>query len=333
MDVPLTTEADARRAIPLIDARNGGTLGIIEAAPDRAAQLVAAGRRRYGPLVLRFGDRLSRRWLLRNGNSYVAEIERVAKRLDAVGPILLNMSYEWSCTTGVGADPTGTGSRLLRTLDWPLDGLGGALVVARRAGAAGDYYDVTWPGFVGICTAMAPGRFSAALNQPPMRRLTSSWYLDWMLNRARVWRSQGLPPPHLLRRVFDTCRTCGEAKEMLATTPLCIPAFFTLSGATADEGCVIERTEDAAAVHQGPTSVANHWRALKETGWDRGDDSTSRCALMERRHNTAPDDFSWVTPPILNPTTRVAVMANAQRGALRVQGFEADGPATAVFEV
>lgn len=333
VDALLGAEACALPTIPLIDAREGGSIAIIDAVPALAAALVAAGRRRYGRLGLGLGDGLSRRWLGRNDNPYAAEIEMVAARVGAAGSVLLNMSYEWGCTTGVGADPAGVGSRLLRTLDWPLAGLGNAVVVARRRGEAGEYYDVTWPGFVGVATAMAPGRFSAALNQPPMRRYTASCAIDWVINRARVWRSAGMPPPHLLRRVFDTCATYAEAREMLATTALCIPAFFTLSGAEASEGCVLERSEDGVVVHEGPTSVANHWMALKETGWDRGTDSVRRRALMEARRDRAPDDLSWVVEPILNATTRLALMANAGRGTLRVRGFEADGPVTAVFEL
>ena len=136
---------------------------------------------------------------------------------------MLNMSYEWSCSAGVGADPTGVGNRLLRTLDWPLPGLGRALVVARQQGAAGCYYNVTWPGYVGVLTAMAPGRFSAAINQPPLRRFTGSLPLDWVLGRFSIYRHGGLPPSHLLRRVFDECRGYEDAKRMLVETPVCLP--------------------------------------------------------------------------------------------------------------
>ena len=59
--------------------------------------------------------------------------------------------------------------------------------------------------------------------------------------------------------------------------------------------------------------------------------------MMEEVRDLAPGDFSWVRPPILNQTTRLAVIANAARGMLSVQGFEASGgkvgPATAVFQL
>ena len=76
-----------------------------------------------------------------------------------------------------------------------------------------------------------------------MPRFTPSCRLDWAIMRARVFARTGLPPAHLLRRVFDTCTSYAEARATLTETPLCLPGIFVLSGAGADEGCVIERRE------------------------------------------------------------------------------------------
>jgi hypothetical protein len=84
--------------------------------------------------------------------------------------------------------------RLLRVLDWRQPGLGRALIVVRQRGAAGDFANLTWPGFVGVVTAMAPGRFAVALNQPPMMSWGLTAPLDWLVGRIRVWRSRALPP-------------------------------------------------------------------------------------------------------------------------------------------
>ncbi|MDP6572659.1 MAG: hypothetical protein QGI63_02455 [Rhodospirillales bacterium] len=336
MDASSDPARSGAPTIPLADALGAGSLAIVEAEPGRARDIMEAGRRHYGVLALRLGDRVSRRWLEKTANPYRQEIEALAAHMGEPGCVLLNLSYEWTCTSGVGPAPGngGTGgSRLLRTLDWPLDGLGRNLVVAKRAGDAGAYFDVTWPGFVGVATAMAPGRFSAAINQPPMRRLTPSCGLDWVLNRWRAWRARALPPSHLLRRVFDECRTYAEAKAMLSAAPICIPAFFTLSGMAPGEGCVVERQEDGAAVHEAPVSMANHWLSFDDKGWARGLDSASRLQAMDGLRERVGDDFSWVVPPILNETTRVAVVANAAAGRLLVQGWEADGPATQVFSL
>src|SRR5436305_8649679 len=58
--------------------------------------------------------------------------------------------------------------------DWSSDVCSSDLVeVALMSGAAGEFYNVTWPGFVGALTAMAPGRFAASVNQAPLKRRTS----------------------------------------------------------------------------------------------------------------------------------------------------------------
>ena len=200
MDKVVNENLAAVRDIPLIEAGGGGVLPALDAAPERLAELIASARRRYGPTMLRLADLASRRWLERTANPYLGEIAGVASRIGEPGVYMLNLSYEWSCTSGVGPDPAGPGNRLLRTLDWPLDGLGRTAVVSRHQASAGPYFNVTWPGFAGITTAMAPGRFAAAINQPPMRWTSPLMALDWMTNRLGVWRQGGLPPVHLDRK-------------------------------------------------------------------------------------------------------------------------------------
>jgi hypothetical protein len=118
-------------------------------------------------------------------------------------------------------------------------------------------------------------------------------------------------------------------------TPLCLPTFFCLSGTQPDEGCVIERLETEAVVHEAPAAVSNHWRGFCLAGHDRGNDSPARCDRMLDHLETARaedgDDFDWLVPPLLNRHTRLGVVANAARGWLAVQGWERTGPATEVF--
>jgi hypothetical protein len=319
--------------IPLIDLGREPPIALLDHAAAHLDRLMAGCERHYGRLVLRVGDAVTRRWLERADNPYRHDIARIARRVGRPGATMLNLSYEWSCTTGVAPDPGQAGSRLLRTLDWPTPALGASIVVARQEGAAGPYCNVTWPGFAGVLTAMAPGRFSAAINQPPLKKVTPSLYLDWLISRPGVWRRQSLPPAHLLRRVFDECRSYGEALAMLRDTPICVPVFFTLSGLAADEGAVIERREEDAAVLPAPASISNHWRRLPQAGHARGEDSEARLAMMEGVCGAAGNDFAWLRPPILNPATRIAVIANAACGSLIVQGWEEDGAATAVLRL
>jgi hypothetical protein len=320
-------------AIPYFEV--DGPLDLLTRVPAATvADLVAAGRDHYGALPMRVGEWLSQRWLARSTSPYRHEVQEVTARLSMSGGALLNLSYEWSCSSAAAADPEGGGNRLLRTLDWPLPGLGRHVVVARHDGPAGPWYNVTWPGFVGVLTAMAPGRFSVAINQPPMRRFTPAFAVDWLCNRIKVWQSHAMPPSHLLRLVCETAHDYRQAKTLLQTQPICIPAFFILSGLHAHEGCIVERLETAAAVHEDqPACMTNHWRGFTIPSRLRGEDTHARLAQLVAVANGNSRGFAWVQPPILNPATRLATVANALRRTLSVQGFEAGGAATRPFSL
>lgn len=322
---------NSEAVIPFFDLGQAGPLALMDEAAQELDAILMAGRRHHGTLALRIGDAISESWLRKSSNPYLEEIRTIAARIDGPGAFLLNLSYEWSCTTGVGPDPSGHGMRMLRTLDWPMEGLGCHVVVSRRETAVGEVYEVTWPGFTGMLTAMAPGRFAAAINQPPIRKRTPWCWTDWALSRLTLWSTSALPPPHLLRQVFEQCTTFEEAKKQLSETPLAIPAFFSLAGTAPGEACVIERTEDRFAVHESPASIANHWCALAERGRDRGVDSRGRLAAMDRCRDEAVDGFGWVVPPILNTQTRLAIVANAAASRLMVRGYEDALAVTAPF--
>ncbi|MEO5373119.1 MAG: hypothetical protein H7840_02440 [Alphaproteobacteria bacterium] len=318
--------------LPEIDVGTAGHHVIMHSASDLARVLLATGRRRYGRLGLRLGDALSRRWLERTRNPYLPDIAAMAGGLGEDGIFLLNLSHEWACTAGVAPDPGGTGSRLLRVLDWSQEGLGACLVVARHASPAGPFLSATWPGFAGVATAMAPGRFSAAFNQTPVPARGLGPVGDWVHQRVTMWRSSGLPPAHLLRRVFETCTTYDAALEELRDGPLCVPVLFTLSGIEPGEGCVIERTADRAFVHPAPVAAANHWLTRGCDGRPRGQNSHVRAEVMEWLCvEMAGESLSWLRPPILNPTTRVVAEANAALNRLVVQGWEKSGPVTVLW--
>ena len=324
--------------IPVHDLGPAGAPALLAVEPERALALLAAGRGRVPASVARLGDRISGRWLARSGTPYMAEVEAMAAALGRPGVLFLNASYEWACTTGVGPSPSGPGNRLLRALDWPLPGLGLHLVAARHQGPAGSWINFTWPGFAGAIQGLAQGRFAAAINQAPMRRQVPVRALDWALGRSRVWRRPALPPAHLLRLAFETCPGYAGARKLLSEAPIALPAIFTLCGPNPGETCVIERTETAARVREGQTAAANHWSgpdgvaAAAQGDRPRGADSHGRETQMrgylERAQETGAEGFAWLKPPILNPTTRLAMVAEPAGGALTLRGYEATGPVT-----
>jgi hypothetical protein len=330
-------KGDRRRAvhiIPVIDIGSNSLALLAERERARALALVDATRRQFTPVALRLLDGPSRRWLARTGNPYRQEIDRIAGIVGRPGVHALNLSFEWACSCATAPDPAG-GQQLWRTLDWPLHGIGTHLVVARQMSAAGPWLNVTWPGFCGALTILAPGRFAAAINLPPLRRRSGLLPLDWLLMRRDVGRSRGLPCSHLLRQAAEQAPDYAAARRMLTETELCTPAIFTLCGLQPGEGCVIERMETSAICHDGRAAVSNHWLTPALGPGDRGIESGQRLSDMRALAAASPagPPFHWVRPPVLNRFTRLAVEANPATGRLAVRGYERDGPATEILEL
>lgn len=326
--MPPASSKNMLPVIPIIIQDHLSALDMVKKQLSKFENIHAIAKKNYGIRALQIGDAFSRHWLARNQNPFLAEIDAVQKIAPHHGAYMLNLSYEWSCTSGAGPDPERPGNRMLRTLDWPMIGLGKNLVVIKRTGAAGPYWDITWPGFVGVITSMAPERFSGAINQPPMRKWSSFPRLDWILNKQKLWRQQTLPPSHLLRKTFDECQNFNEAKEMLTQTPISTPAFFTLSGVNPNECCIIERSENSGYVYNGSNVCTNHWLSSESQFWSRSLESYERRTAMKDSLHNKGFDFSWLNSPILNETTRLSMVANAAQSMMLVQGWEPEGAAT-----
>jgi hypothetical protein len=331
----------ALTTIRIVDLRKGGPVHHALEAPEHARALrddCAAWLPRAAIASLPVIDALTRRWLRRSCSPYVAEVEQIATGLGYPGIWFFNGCYQWGCTTL--AHEEGGKPWLMRTLDWPFPGLGRHVEVAHMRGPAGDFDAVTWPGYVGALTASAPGRFAAAINQAPMWRRTRHPWLrtyDLALNAARTWRIRFIPPDHLLREVFETCKNFAEARLRLETTPVARPVIYTLIGCKPSERCVIERTEKTCNSREQDTAAANDWlcpkppweaRVSSEVMFTRSyeeaaDNSrTRRDQLAAWPGEFADGTFDWVTPPVLNAFTRLAVEMCPATGVLRAIGYE-----------
>lgn len=318
--------------IPLFIQNKAAGVAVAEAHPEKTQSLIKAGRKKLSPPLLSLFDRLSKKWSKRTNNPHHEEISAIAKVFPK-GIWFMNFCYEWGCTTAVLNSPDKP-ARLLRTLDWPFDGVGENVIVTKiKPENLSDYYSVTWPGFVGVLTAMAPDRFSAAINQAPIIKKTGLKPLDWFFARQKMWRQTALPPTHLLRQAFDECATYTEAKELLATMPIAVPVFFSLCGTDPTECCIIERTENDAHILEGPNVTANHWQKISPQGHPRPIDSFGRLAALKETAPGATVAFDWLRPPVLNKFTRLAVEADAASNTLIVIGYEEDGPATQRFDL
>ena len=327
-----TTEA--LPAIPVIETGRDFPIATLMHFKARAHDLFDVATRRYPRRMLAMLDGVSRSWLVRNRNPHLNEIDEIAKVLGRPGTYFFSINYEWGCTCRVAADADTASARLMRVLDWMTPGLGRNIVCARVSGAsAGPFAVLTWPGYSGVLQVMAPGRFSAALNQAPMRNNSGLYYLDWASGRRRVWGMPHPTPAHLLREVSERADTFAEAKAMLCRTPISTPGIFSLAGLRTSELAVIERTETDFRLREGANVAANHWESAGWHGHPRGVDSHGRARLM---HHAAPAfdrEFPWLAEPILNDRTRLVMLADAKAGRLQARGYERSKPATETLDL
>lgn len=320
-------------AIPVLDVGPQFGLETLQRELPRANELFDQATHRVPAFALRSLDAVSRRWLDKWDHARLPEIDAIARLVDRPGAYFLSVNYEWGCSCRVGPSPDSRSARLVRVLDWATPGLGRHLIAARVKSGAGPFVTLAWPGYSGVIQAMAPGRFSAAINQAPLRNAFGVYSLDWMAARARVWKMPHPTAAHLLRDVFETAASFAEAKQMLSTRPIAAPAIFSLAGLKPGETAVIERREEEAHVHAGATTAANHWQAAGWHGTARGGDSPGRAAQM---HRVVPDfdpAFPWLTAPVLNARTRLVMMADASAGRVMAQGWENGRAATGVLEL
>ncbi len=318
--------------IPVLDVGPDYPFETLVAEEARAHALIDGATRGVPRTALRTLDAVSRRWLEKWGHEQLAEIDRIAARLGRPGAYFLSVNYEWGCTTGVCPAPAGGVPRLVRVLDWRTPGLGRHVLAARVSGPAGPFVTLTWPGYTGILQASAQGRFAAAINQAPMPMRGGGIYpFDWLANKIRLWRTPHDTPAHLLRQVFERAPDFATARGMLAETPIAAPVIFALAGCRPGEMVIIERTEDAAHIHDGPTAAANAWVAPGWHGRERGGDRVGRVAQMRGLAGDFSEPSSWLQRPILNARTRLAMVAEPASGALVAQGFEAERAVTATL--
>jgi hypothetical protein len=258
--------------------------------------LINSARRAYTPFGVKLAD-------ARSSSLYSGAVRQVDDAIGTRGGFLLNYSYEWGCTTGVVEGEAGPA--LLCTLDWPFDGLGRPIIAAWQRGEAGDYINVAWPGFAEVLTGLAPDRFAAAINQPPLSLPSWGKAAGWAAAPVSVNRSSAMPPSHLLRLAFDTCHGCAEAVSLIRRAPICLPAIFTLVGLKLGEAVVIERMQNDAFEPDYPVA-ANHWASLPgPKGRARNPSSLRRRAAMRGLISKGGSiSLDWLIPPILQSETR-----------------------------
>jgi acid ceramidase len=188
----------------------------------------------------------------------IASIARMVGRPESE-VLLGNLYYEAfrqliGCTAF--ACDTPDGPIHARNLDWWAEDriLARLTCVVRVQGApAGPYELVSWPGFIGALSGLAPGRFSISLNA--------------VISSERPTLAS--PVVLLIRHALETCGTFGEAVSLLERSPIAADCLLLLTGTKSGEMAVIERTSTRAAV-RGPeagfVAVTNDYRRLDAAG-------------------------------------------------------------------
>jgi hypothetical protein len=295
------------------------------------------------PLAIGFIDRLSHSWLVRQTSPYLEEIRQVAHAVGRPGAYFLNTIYEWACSTSAAPDLEGGGARMIRVLDWRLSGIGSHVVIARHETPHGAFFNATWPGYAGVVTGMAPGRFSAAINQGPRVPVLGVRFLDDIVTHLRVLCSRGVvPAAHLLRRTFEEAADFAGAVAMLADESIAVamPAIFTIAGIATDECCIVEAWGRSRRIHRMASGapqvlgVANQWLSSDLRGRARNRaigtgarttpeaNNAARRAMICRLQEGAFEGTSDLPEPCLNSDTVMVVVANARRGEMVVEALD-----------
>jgi hypothetical protein len=335
--------------IPLIRLDSANSYELVERTWPQTPQLMRDVMRTHWalPIAVVLGDGMSRRWLVRHDNPFLPDIARTAKAVGRRGGYFFNICYEWACSTSVAPDPAGKGPRMIRVLDWELKGMGYHQVVAEQRGPAGAYYNLTWPGYAGVVTGMAPGRFAAAINQGPRRPIYKNFWLNEIAARWTMLRAKpgSIPATHLLRIAFETATNFSEAVAQLMDTSrrIATPAIFILSGVRANEAAIVEAVDNERRRHDlgnAPIGAANAWISSDLEGvalppareWagkvTPEQDSANRRAGACRLQDGPFTGAQSLPVPVLNSRTVMIAEMNAATGRLMVEALDSPAPGT-----
>lgn len=242
-----------------------------------------------------------------SGGRYFGEMKAWARAMGwPVGDVVaMNCMYELShitdipsifgCTAGVRWIPR-RGMVHVRSLDWPLRNIGCATRLFEFRRKERSFVAVGIAGYVGVLSGMLPGAYSATINWAPPDGVSAG----------------GFGPAFLLREVLETCNTYASAVRTLASAPLATSVFYTVCGTKKGQACVIERTQQDAAIREAEVLVqGNHHVAEKFLENNVDDellvDSVERTDALERklRHVRDVEDAAIAldVDPVLNADT------------------------------
>jgi len=131
-------------------------------------------------------------------------------------------NFTWCSSAAVY---TKSGMVHTRNMDWPMDELKRKTIELEFHGAkAGSFTAITFPGYTGVLTGIAPDRFSASIN---------------MMIEDYGISLRGKPISFILREVFEECESYEDAVEFLEHSDSFAPGFIHIVGIEEGENNVI----------------------------------------------------------------------------------------------
>ena len=272
---------------------------------------------------------------------YAQDIRTLAKllNLDTSDVICANLEYElatcllknpFACTSAAFYHAN-LGMIHVRNLDWPGEYLGQYTIKVNFSSHQGAFTAVTWPGFVGIMSAVAKGRFSATINWLPW--LHSTLLPAWFPKPNLL----GWPASFLLRYIFEKCKTFEDALLEIKQKKVLAPVLITLVGPKKGQAVAIERgTRDyKIRRYRAPALVAtNHYIAdeKKRPKVKLRDDETNNYTYKRKfmieekaRQNKIrrlSDAFKLLKcRPVLNECTTQSMVFSVKTGKALVRTF------------
>lgn len=206
-------------------------------------------------------------------SEYAEDIKTIARLLKVEeGDIMCgNLEYElamcgliepFGCTAAAIYTPR-LGMLHIRNMDWPGKYIGEYTIKVIYNSRCGEFTAVTWPGYVGVLSAVAKNRFSATINLLPWPGI------DW-IPKPNIF---GWPASVLLRYIFEDCDTYEDALKEIKKIPVVAPVLITLVGPKKGQAVVIERGTEGYNIrkYKNPVLVATNHYIEEEDGWSYDD--------------------------------------------------------------
>jgi len=237
---------------------------------------------------------------------YWNEVQSVATRVSVPADVMLvcNAYYDMASAligcTAFAVD-TSSGPLHARNLDWWTENRllnETSLACLFKGAPAGEFISIGWPGYLGVLSGMAPGRFAITLNAVLSEEA------------AQI----ALPVAFQIRQTFEEAETFSDAVERLSQAVIPGNCLLLVSGIEPGEMVVIERTPTRSAIRQaeaGRVIVANDYLKLDaETVLANTELQSSSCGRYSRVANLLqkpPTSLHGCIDYLRNPAVQMSI--------------------------